>query len=78
MMLWIIVGVLEAVSLACVYHLWTRRPAAPLGRRLVWTVVTLVPTVGALLYGALYQPPSIQSESEQARENRDASYGHHH
>jgi len=61
---WIIVGVLEAISLACVYHLWTRRPAAPLGRRLFWTFVTLLPLLGSLAYGGLYDPPSVQSEGE--------------
>ena len=76
MALWIGFAVFEVIGVACVAHLWARRPARSVGQRLFWSVACLVPLVGPLAYGALYRPPSLLTEGEQARENRDAMYGH--
>jgi hypothetical protein len=43
---WVILAVLEVVSVACVVALWSQR--ASVTRRLLWTPVVLVPVLGPL------------------------------
>jgi hypothetical protein len=54
----------EVVSLACVVALW--RAPASVARRTLWTFVVLVPVLGPLFYGGLFDIPSRQPEDLQA------------
>jgi len=76
-MLWVIAG-LEVLSVACLLHLWWRGRGS-LVRRLSWSPLTLVPLVGPLLYGALYEAPSVQANVDRADATSDAmgGAGHH-
>jgi hypothetical protein len=53
-----VIAVPELIGVACIIHLW-RRPA-PLWKRLFWSPVLLLPLIGPLLYGALFEPPGPQ------------------
>lgn len=44
-----------SVSAVLIYRLW-RRPDAP-GKKILWSLVLLVPLFGWIFYGALYKPP---------------------
>ncbi len=60
--------VLEAVGALCVVHLW-RRASGSAPKKAFWTVVVLVPVIGPLFYGALYEAPSVQDEDQRAAED---------
>jgi hypothetical protein len=68
----VVLGILELLSLVAIGHLWTRRGKDPVGRRILWSLIILVPGLGPLLYGGMYQPPSVQSPGEQANETPSA------
>ncbi len=53
--MWILIPT-SVLSLLCFWSLWKSRNSAPI--KVVWTFVTAVPILGAILYGACYQPPS--------------------
>ena len=57
-----------ALSVVCVIHLWTRALGGP-GKKLLWTGIMLVPVMGPLFYGAIYDVPSEQDEGARARES---------
>lgn len=63
---------LEAVSVLCAVHLWTRARGGT-GKKVVWTFVTLVPVMGPLFYGAIYDAPAEQSEDLRAAESNTNS-----
>ena len=54
------VGLVQFASLACLVGLW--RGKSPLRKKLMWSVPTLLPVVGPLLYIGL---PDVQPESLQ-------------
>jgi hypothetical protein len=58
---------LEAVSVASAAHLWIRARGSVV-RKLLWTPVVLVPVMGPLFYGAIYDAPSEQDEDLRAAE----------
>jgi hypothetical protein len=60
-------GVLELVSVLCALHLWTKAPGSA-AKKTLWTVVVLVPIMGPLFYGAIYDPPSEQDDDLRAGE----------
>ncbi len=49
-------------------HLWSRRPADLLAKRLFWTLVLCIPVAGWVFYGGMYQPPAVQPRSMRARQ----------
>ena len=51
----IVFVILESLSLACLVHLW-HQPDRPL-RKLLWSLAVLLPAMGPLLYGGMYQLP---------------------
>ena len=53
--------VLEAVSVACLIHLWARAPGS-VAKKILWTPIALVPAIGPLFYGAIYDAPSEQED----------------
>jgi hypothetical protein len=56
----IITAVSTLIALGCAVHLWRRR--ASVLRKLFWTLVLLVPIVGPVFYGGMFEVPSIQPE----------------
>ena len=68
------VTLLFAISAGLVLHLWLWRPGKP-GQKILWTIVLAIPFLGAIVNFAFYEPPSVQPEHEQAREdpNLDAA-----
>jgi len=62
-------GAAEVVSVACLVSLWRQKAGA--GRKLFWSVVVLIPLLGPLFYGGLFELPSVQAESDRAVRNRD-------
>ena len=56
------------VSGGLIIHLWARHPVDTVLKRLLWSVVLLIPFVGWIVYGALYSPPSVQPEDMRAKE----------
>jgi hypothetical protein len=65
-------GALEAISVASAAHLWIRARGS-VTRKLLWTPVVLVPVIGPLFYGAIYDPPSEQDEDLRAAESNTDS-----
>lgn len=59
---------IEAISAACVVHLWVRARGS-VAKKLLWTPVVLVPVIGPLFYGAIYEAPSEQDDSLRAPES---------
>jgi hypothetical protein len=59
---WVVIVVGWAVNLACTVHMWTRAPGGA-GNKLLFTVAQVVPLLGGLVYGGLYQPPAPQEPS---------------
>lgn len=59
-MIWILM-VLQVISVACVTHLWARGRGS-LVRKALWSPLVLLPVLGPLLYGSVYEPPSIAGE----------------
>ena len=59
-MIWILV-VLQVISAACAAHLWARGRGS-IVRKALWSPLVLLPVLGPLLYGSVYEPPSIEGE----------------
>lgn len=59
---------LGAVSVLCVAHLWMRAGGS-VTKKLLWTPVLLVPALGPLFYGAIYDAPPEQDEDLRAAES---------
>lgn len=70
-MIWTFV-VLQVISLACVIHLWARGRGSLL-RKAVWSPLALLPLVGPLLYGAVYEVPSPQHAHLQGDDTHGAT-----
>jgi hypothetical protein len=73
---WWFLGALETLSLFCAVRLWRRQDRV--WRKLAWTSVLALPLLGPLLYGGLYEMPSIQPDHEQAPTNSNAEMGAFH
>ncbi len=71
--MWIfaITGVL---SLAGIGHLWIKHHRDRTFKRLLWSLILLIPGLGLLLYGCLYHPPNAQATSMQCDET-SSTYG---
>jgi hypothetical protein len=54
---------LEVVNVLTLVSLW-RRPTS-LTRKLLWSLVVLLPVVGPIFYGGLFEVPPRMPESEQ-------------
>ena len=61
----------ELIGLALVIHLWRQRASVVL--KLLWTLVLLIPLLGPLLYGGLFEVPSPQPGHERAQETASAT-----
>jgi len=61
----ILLLIVEVGGLACLVHLLLRRDVW--WKKALWTPVVLLPAIGPLLYGGMYQVPTPQREGEQAR-----------
>jgi hypothetical protein len=53
----IVLALAEVVSVLCVVHLWRRRDAS-LASRIVFTPLALIPIVGPLFYGGMFEAPA--------------------
>ncbi len=60
----IVIALAEVASVACLVPLW--RASASVGRKLLWSVIVLVPVLGPLFYGGLFDVPSRQPDELQA------------
>ncbi len=58
---------LEAVSVLCALHLWARAPGS-VAKKVVWTFLVLVPVLGPLFYGGVYEAPREQEDDLLAAE----------
>ena len=56
----VIAAASEAIALWCVVNLWHSRVS--MIRKIVWTLILLVPVVGPVFYGGMFEPPSVQPE----------------
>lgn len=56
----VIAAVSELIGVWCVVGLWRSRVSVV--RKLVWTVVLLVPVLGPVFYGGMFELPPVQSE----------------
>ena len=50
----------ELIAVWCAVGLW--RAQVPVLRKLMWTGVLLVPVIGPVFYGGMFELPSVQSE----------------
>ena len=71
-----VVAFFELVSVLCVAHLLRRR--VPTTKKLIWTPLLLLPLVGPLLYGGLFEAPSVLPPHERAPENDYVMTNTHH
>ena len=62
---WLLVG--ESVSVVCAGHLWLKAHGS-IFKKLLWTPLILLPILGPLAYGGLYEAPEIQPEDLRAKE----------
>ena len=60
----VILGASGVASLVCEVFLW--RGEGSLLRKLVWTVLVLLPVFGPFFYGGLYRAPSVQDPVDRA------------
>lgn len=58
---WTIAALLEVASVACTLHLWAKAKGTA-GHKLSWTPVVLVPVIGPLFYGGLYDAAPVDSD----------------
>jgi hypothetical protein len=58
---------LESASALCALHLWGRAGGGS-AKKVLWTFVLLVPVLGPLFYGAMYDAPDEQEEGLRAGE----------
>ena len=59
---WVVMGVGWTVNLGCTIHMWARARGRA-GKKLLFTAAQVVPLLGGLVYGGLYQPPEPQEGS---------------
>lgn len=57
----------ESVSVACAVHLWAKARGGVV-KKTAWTPLVLLPVLGPLAYGGLYDEPDVQPEDLRARE----------
>lgn len=74
MLLRAILAVGWIISIVCLIQLWFIKRAR-WWRKVCWSIALLVPYIGPLFYGALFQPLPVQAEGLRARENRDVYSG---
>ncbi len=55
-----IFGVVGAIHLACLLHLWIRRPCG-IASKILWTVALAVPGLGPLLYGSADHSDAVRA-----------------
>lgn len=60
-----IIGILYLISLVCLWKLWQKQD--PILKRVVWSLVLLIPFFEPIFYGDWYRPPSVQPEDQRAR-----------
>ncbi len=58
---------LESVSILCALHLWGKASGGAT-KKILWTFVVLVPVLGPLFYGGVYEAPKEQDEDLRATE----------
>jgi hypothetical protein len=56
------------ISAALILSLWVRYRYDHLLKRLLWSLVLLVPVIGWVFYGGLYRPPPVQPKDMRARD----------
>jgi hypothetical protein len=56
----VIAAVSELIAIWCAVNLWRSR--ASLMRKFVWTLILLVPVLGLVFFGGMFEVPSVQSE----------------
>ena len=71
-----LIALAELVSVACLVALWRTR-ASRWRRKLMWSAVVLVPVMGPLFYGGLFDVPSRQPEHLQAPRTSGDDAGPH-
>ncbi len=62
---------IELAGVACVVHLWRRRERKHVALKIGWSVAVMLPLIGPLLYGAVYQALPAQAEVDRAPERSD-------
>jgi hypothetical protein len=56
----VIAAVSELIAIWCAVNLWRSR--ASLTRKFIWTLILLVPVLGLVFFGGMFEVPSVQSE----------------
>jgi hypothetical protein len=57
-----LLGLLEAVGVFMAIRLWFKTAKASLVRRIVWSVLLLIPLLGPIMYGFVSLDPSAHGE----------------
>ena len=57
----------ESVSVACAFHLWAKARGSVV-KKAAWTPVVVLPVLGPLAYGGIYEAPSVQADDLRAKE----------
>jgi hypothetical protein len=64
----------ELVAIWCAVGLWRSR--ALILKKLLWSLVLLVPVVGPVFYGGMFEVPAIQSEGLRSTNEWDGPHSH--
>ena len=77
----ILLVVLEMIALGVIIHLWLRRRRLRLWRRVLWSVVLLVPFAGILIYALTRSDPDehpYDTDTTSGSAITEADGGGHH
>jgi NO-binding membrane sensor protein with MHYT domain len=70
----IIAAVSEVIALWCAVGLWRSRASG--WQKLFWSLVLLIPVVGPMFYGGMFELPSVQSEAFRSTNEWDGPHSH--
>jgi hypothetical protein len=74
----IAMALLSLVSVYLIINLWVTRPNDSIVKKTIWSAVILFPVFGWILYGGMYNYPSVKPRGEQCSGGLSGrSYIHH-
>jgi len=70
----IVAAVSELIAIWCAVGLWRSR--ASILQKLLWSLVLMVPVVGPVFYGGMFELPAVQSEGLRSTNEWDGPTSH--
>jgi hypothetical protein len=70
----VIAAVSELITIWCAVGLW--RSQASILQNLEWSLLLLVPVVGPVFYGGMFEVPAVQSEGLRSTNEWDSPHSH--